>query len=247
VTFSTSIKRGKMKLSIIIPVYNEEDNINKVILKVLKVSLHDLKVSKEIIIVDDDSSDGSWKVIEEISKNRKDISFMRHKQNIGKGGAVKTGLIKATGDLFIIQDADMEYEPNEYPKLIKPIIKGDWKVVYGTRFGGKQKFGDFKHPGHYFGNKLLTSITNILFGSKITDMETCYKVFTREVYEKIKPIESNKFDFEPEITSKILKNGIKIKEVPISYNSREFSEGKKITWVDGIKALFVLIKYRFLR
>jgi glycosyltransferase involved in cell wall biosynthesis len=247
VTFSTSIKRGKMKLSIIIPVYNEEDNINKVILKVLKVSLHDLKVSKEIIIVDDDSSDGSWKVIEEISKNRKDISFMRHKQNIGKGGAVKTGLIKATGDLFIIQDADMEYEPNEYPKLIKPIVKGDWKVVYGTRFGGKQKFGDFKHPGHYFGNKLLTSITNILFGSKITDMETCYKVFTREVYEKIKPIESNRFDFEPEITSKILKNGIKIKEVPISYNSREFSEGKKITWVDGVKALFVLIKYRFLR
>jgi glycosyltransferase involved in cell wall biosynthesis len=229
-----------MKLSIIIPTYNEENNLREIIRKVLSVEIKGIK--KELVIVDDASKDNSWKVITELEKEHSEICAFRHEFNLGKGGAIRTALDNANGDIFIIQDADLEYNPEEYPELLKPIINHEFKVVYGTRFGkSMNKFA----KGHLIGNWGLTKLTNFLFFSHLTDMETCYKAFSRDVYEKVKPLKCKRFDFEPEITAKILKKKIKIKEVPISYNSRGFEEGKKITWKDGIKAVFYLIYYRF--
>jgi len=225
-----------MKLSIIIPVYNEEKTILEILEKVKKVYLGEVK--KEIIIVDDCSKDNSWKIIKNIKDEN--IKKIKHNVNKGKGGAIKTALKEVTGDYIIIQDGDLEYNPEEYKKLLKEIKNYD--IIYGSRLLGNIK--GFNVPIHYIGNRILSLVTSILYRNKITDMETCYKLIKSDIIKNIK-IDSNRFDFEPEITSKLLKRHYKIKEVPIEYNCRSFKEGKKITWKDGVKALYVLLKYRF--
>ena len=230
-----------MKLSIIIPAYNEEKTIEKILDKVLKVKL---PLEKEIIIVDDNSSDNTFNILQK----QKNIILLKHEKNKGKGAAIKTAFQKTSGDIIIIQDADLEYDPNDYPKLLAPILENNFSVVYGSRFSGKKLnlAGEKKTdlPFHWMGNKFLSLLTSILFGQKVTDMETCYKVFKKEVINNM-TIKSNRFEFEPEITAKILKKGYKIKEVPIYYKVRSYEEGKKITITDGIKALYYIVKYRF--
>jgi len=230
-----------MKLSIVIPAYNEEKTILEVIKKVKKVRLNN--VTKEIIIVDDFSNDGTEKILSRIKD--KSIKIFFHKKNVGKGSAIRTGLNHATGDVILIQDADLEYDPVEYGKLLNPIMENKTKVVYGSRLDAIKRNLKKMYKLHYFGNLFLTIMTNILYGAKISDMETGYKVFKREVIEDIK-LKAKRFDFEPEITAKILKKGYKIKEVPINFMGRKFKEGKKITWIDGVKALYYLIKYKFI-
>lgn len=233
-------KRSFPILSIIIPVYNEEKTILKVLDKVKKATLKNM--AKEIIIIDDFSTDNTRKILSGLKD--KNIKIFFHQKNMGKGTAIRTALKHATGDIILVQDADMEYNPTEYPKLLKPIIENKTKVVYGSRSDAIRKNLKKMYKIHYFGNVFLTVVTNILYGAKITDMETGYKVFRREVAENMN-LKAKRFDFEPEITAKILKKGYKIKEVPINFVGRKFNEGKKITWKDGIKALYYLIKYRF--
>ncbi|MBS3171246.1 glycosyltransferase family 2 protein [Candidatus Woesearchaeota archaeon] len=225
-----------MKLSIIIPVYNEKETILKILKKVEDIELK--YIEKEIIIVDDFSTDGTRDILKSLEKHK--IFF--HEKNIGKGGAIRTGLKYFTGDIVLFQDADLEYDPKFYNDLLKPILNNETKVVYGSRMLGEHKD---MYSLHYFGNNFLTIATNFLFNCKISDMETCYKVFKKEVLEGIS-LKSEKFDFEPEITAKILKKGYKIKEVPIDFkNPRDFEQGKKITWKDGVMHFYYLLKYRF--
>ena len=227
-----------LKLSIIIPVFNEQATISKVI---ENVSNAKISFSKEIIVVDDCSSDGTKEILR---KMKSQIKIFFHQKNMGKGATIKTGLKNATGDILLIQDADLEYSPSEYKKLLKPIVENKTKVVYGSRVEAIKKNIKNMNKLHYIGNLFLTFATNALYGAKITDMETGYKVFSREVIEKIN-LRARRFDFEPEITAKILKNGYKIYEVPIEFKARKFNEGKKITFIDGIKAFYYLLKYRF--
>jgi len=229
------------KLSIIIPAYNEEKTIRKVIDAVRKVNLSGM--AKEIIIVDDCSKDGTKDALRNI-KN-KSLKILFHKKNMGKGAAIKTGLENATGTIILVQDADLEYNPKEYPKLLKPIIIGRENVVYGSRLESIRKNLKKMYKLHYVGNMFLTFMTNLIYGARITDMETGYKVFRRELLNGMK-LRAARFDFEPEITAKILKRGYKIHEVPIGFTGRKFNEGKKITWVDGLKALYYLLKYRIM-
>jgi len=232
-----------MKLSIIIPVYNEVATVFAIIAKVKRVKLPE-RLEKEIVVVDDGSNDRSAKVLEEISG----IKFFRHSKNKGKGAAIRTGLEKATGGIVLIQDADLEYDPNDYSKLISPILEGKSKVVYGTRLKTLPLvfFGKTKTPfaAHYLGNRFLSFVTNLLYGGSLTDMETCYKVFRKKVVAKMK-LESNRFEIEPEITAKILRAGHRILEVPIKTKPRGYDEGKKITWKDGFGAIWTLLKYKF--
>lgn len=223
------------KLSIIMPVYNEKETINKILERVKETNFE-----KEIIVVDDFSTDGTREIL--MAQTDNNIKVFYHSKNMGKGAAIKTGLQYVTGEIVIIQDADLEYDPEDYPHLIKPIIKNKASVVYGSRFTGEHKNMFF---WHYIGNKFLTLVTNVLYDTTLSDMETCYKAFKTEVIKGIK-LRSNRFDFEPEITAKVLKQGHRIYEVPISYSGRERDEGKKITWRDGITALYCLIKYRFM-
>ncbi|MBU1017082.1 MAG: glycosyltransferase family 2 protein [Patescibacteria group bacterium] len=225
-----------MKLSVIIPVYNEIGTLEKILKKV-----KDVKVPKEIILVDDGSTDGSREFLEELKRKDTALKVIFQKENQGKGAALRVGFKKVSGDYVIVQDADLEYDPRDYLKLLKE-LKGSKTVIYGSRFMGSYK--DMTSL-HFFGNRILTVLTNLLFGVALTDMETCYKLIPVELIKKIE-IKSNRFNFEPEITAKILKNGYKIKEVPISYAGRTASEGKKITWRDGFSALATLIKFRFL-
>lgn len=225
-------------LSVLIPLYNEEKTLSKLVQTVKKVDLSSLGVDKEIVIVDDCSADNSL----EIAKKIPDVKVIAHKKNMGKGAAIRTAIKYATGDIIIIQDADLEYDPNDYKALITPILEGKTKVVYGSRFLRKHKA---KYKAYYLGNKLLSLLTSILYFRKISDMETCYKVFRSDVIKNIK-LRAKRFDLEPEITSKLLKKGYKIIEVPIWYKCRDFKEGKKITWKDGIKAIWYLVKYRFI-
>ncbi len=226
-----------MKLSIIIPAYNERVTILQLLDKVEKVYLpQDIK--KEIIIIDDYSSDGTREMLKKLAGQ---YSIIYHNKNRGKGAAIKTGFKKASGDFIIIQDADLEYDPNEYSKLLQPILNGETQVVYGSRFLSKH---NPRYKLFYLGNKFLSLLFSVLYGQKIRDMETCYKIFHRDVFKNI-IIKSNRFNFEPEITAKVIKAGYKIKEVPISYQSRSFKEGKKIGWRDGISAIWTIIKYRF--
>jgi len=226
-------------ISIIVPVYNEEKTVEKIIEELKNV---ELPVKKEIIVIDDNSSDNSFSILNKI----KGIILLRHGRNVGKGAAIKTGLNVANGDIIMVQDADLEYDPNDIFNLIAPIIEKKCQVVYGSRFF-KNENNNWKIPSHYIGNKLLSFITNLLYGGQITDMETCYKILSREVIEKIKKLGLNAegFEFEPEITAKILKLGYKIIELPISFSPRGFDEGKKINWKDGVKAIYYLIYYRF--
>lgn len=235
-----------MKLSIIIPVYNEEKTITELLDRVIKVKLAS-KITKEIIVIDDASFDST----PEILKNRKykDIVILRHKINRGKGAAVRKGFTRSTGEILLIQDADLEYNPKDYPRLLEPILSGRTNVVFGTRlknypliFFGKNKT---PLPTHWLGNKFLTGLTNFLYHSQITDMETCYKIFKKEVVQDLK-LKSERFEIEAEITAKILKKGFKILELPIKVKPRTQKEGKKIGWRDGFTAIFTLIKYRFI-
>jgi len=225
-----------LKLSVIIPCYNEETTVAEVIRRVRAVEL-----ASEIVVVDDGSSDGSAAALATVPPGP-DLRIIHHPRNLGKGAAVRTGFQNATGDVFLIQDADLEYDPREYPMLLKPIEEGISKVVYGSRFlGGPRKAMFF---WNMVANRTLTLTTNILYNAILSDMETCYKVFRAEVIRDI-PLRSRRFDFEPEVTAKVLKRGHRIYEVPISYNGREWEEGKKITWRDGVIAFWTLFRYRF--
>ncbi len=227
-----------MKLSVVIPVYNEKNTIEKILDEIKAVE----GLDKEIVVVDDASTDGTTQILKDLETKHPDIKFFYKEKNRGKGHTLKMGFEHTTGDYVIVQDADLEYDPNDYHKLLRALNEEDAQVIYGSRFSGS--YEDMSTL-HYFGNKVLTLITNIFFGVMLTDMETCYKLMPGDFVRKVN-IKSERFDFEPEITAKILKSGLKIKEVPISYRGRTHSEGKKITWRDGIHALFTLIKYRFL-
>ena len=226
------------KLSIVIPVYNEKDTILELVEKVKAVDLGE--VQKEIVIVDDCSSDGSVEILKKIQASDQDLIVHFKEQNSGKGATLREGFKHTTGDYVIVQDADLEYEPEDYKKLLRALDEEHVDVVYGSRFSGN--YEDMTSL-HYFGNKLLTLVTNILFGVMLTDMETCYKLLPGDFIRSI-DIKSPRFNFEPEITAKVLKSGKRIKEVPISYKGRSHSEGKKITWRDGIAAVTTLVRFR---
>jgi len=226
-----------MMLSVVIPVYNERGTIEEILARVLAEDL-----AKEIIIVDDGSVDGTRELLQELIPHHKNIHLILHEKNQGKGAAVRSGIEAAHGDLILIQDADLEYDPRDYPALLAPIEEGKADVVYGSRFlGGPHRVTMF---WHMVANKLLTLITNVLYNSILTDMETGYKLFRSEMIKSI-PLRARRFDFEPEITAKLLKRNARIFEVPISFNPREYSEGKKIGLKDAFQAVWALIKYRF--
>jgi glycosyltransferase involved in cell wall biosynthesis len=220
------------------PVYNERSTIEAAVQAVLAVQQAD-----ELLIIDDGSTDGTRDLYPAIQALDDSIQVISHEHNMGKGAAVRTGFANATGDIYLIQDADLEYDPRDYPELLRPIIEGRAAVVYGSRFrGGPTKTMFF---WHMIGNKILTLITNIVYNTILSDMETCYKVFRADVVRDLN-LRSKGFEFEPEITSKVLKRGHRIYEVPISYNGREFDEGKKLNpWREGPKALYYILKYRF--
>lgn len=229
------------RITIIIPCYNEESTLKKVLQKVLESDTLSLK--KEIIVVNDKSTDNTEKILQKF-KNNKEIKILSLAKNTGKGGAVKTGLLQSTGDIVIIQDADFELDPSEYPSLIGPIIEGKADIVYGSRFLSGRPHSVISYQG-FVKNKLLTILSNIFTNLNLTDMETCYKVFKGEIVRKIAPtLESKRFGFEPEITARLAKiKGIKFYEVPISYIERNYNEGKHIQWTDGIKAVMEIIKF----
>lgn len=227
------------KVSIIIPVFNEINTLNAILEKVEQASFSAL--DKEIILVDDCSNDGTTNLLRELSSKYK---VLFHEKNQGKGAAIRTAVKEATGDFVVIQDADLEYLPDDYDKLLPLLINNEADVVYGSRFRNEENSKNFILKNK-LANKFLTMLTNILYGAEITDMETCYKAFKREFIQGI-TIKSNRFDFEPEITAKIMKKKARLKEVPISYFGRGHDEGKKINWKDGIHAILTLIKFRFI-
>ena len=226
------------KVSIVIPVYNEKNTI----LKILEVvsGIHLPNLTKEIVVVDDGSKDGTREVLKNI---KGDYKVFFQEKNQGKGAALRRGFKEATGDYIIIQDADLEYDPHEYPLLLEPLLDGRADVVYGSRFVGHRPHRVLMF-WHYVGNKLLTLLSNMLTGLNLTDMETCYKVFTSEAMAKIFPkLSSNRFGIEPEITARIAKENLRIYEVGISYSGRTYAEGKKIGWKDGVSAIWCILKF----
>lgn len=245
----TKLVEKNKTLSIIIPLYNEEKNIEKLLQKVVNVKLF---VNKEIIVVDDGSKDNSKIIVKKFIDDFKNFKAKTNpsiniklisKKNGGKGSALKVGFEKATGEIFIIQDSDLEYEPNDYAKLIKPILDSKYKVVYGSRILNKKN--TYSHKSFLYGGKLVSLVTSILYFTKLTDEPTCYKVFHKDFKDILVNAKGNKFEWEPEVTAKILRLGHKIKEIPISYYPRTKKEGKKIRWSDGIDAVWTLFIWRF--
>jgi glycosyltransferase involved in cell wall biosynthesis len=225
-------------LTVLMPVFNEQATVKEIVSRCLQV---ELPLTVDLIIVDDGSSDDTSKVLAGIHDPR--VKVLIHPENRGKGAALRTGLAAATGDLVIVQDADLEYDPNDWRVLVHPVMAGDAVVVYGNRFAGR---GENMSGLHWLGNRFLSLVTSLLYAKRLGDMETCYKLFDRRVIEPIHVV-SDRFDFEPEITAKVLRQGFDIVEVPISYAGREFHEGKKITWRDGFGALRALVRFRFSR
>jgi glycosyltransferase involved in cell wall biosynthesis len=223
-------------LTVVIPVYNERATVAEIIRRIRAV---EIPLTLQVIVVDDGSSDGSDKVLQALEDST--VRVIRHTHNQGKGAAIRTGMEAMTGDLLLIQDADLEYDPDDWPLLLEPILKGKARVVYGSRFTGQRKN---MLPLHWFGNRMLSLVTNILYSSTLSDVETCYKLFDAEVLKGITLV-SDRFEFEPEITAKVMRRGFRIYEVPISYAGREANEGKKITWRDGFGAMAALIRFRF--
>lgn len=226
----------KTTLSVIVPVFNERATVAEILRRMRLVRL---TVGLEIVVVDDGSTDGSDQILAALQDST--VKFIKQPFNQGKGAAIRAGLKAARGELVLIQDADLEYDPDEWPKLLDPILKGKADVVYGSRFTGERKN---MMPLHWLGNRFLSLLTNVLYSTTLSDMETCYKLFRRSALERV-TLRANRFDFEPEVTAKVLRAGFRIYEVPISYAGREVSEGKKITWRDGVVALWTLVRCRF--
>ena len=230
--------REYRSLSVIVPVFNERATVAEIVRRMRRV---ELPLDLEIIMVNDASFDGTAEILKALEDST--VQVVHHDTNAGKGAAVRSGLAHARGDLILIQDADLEYDPDDWPKLLNPVLKGKAEVVYGSRFTGEHRNMLFTH---WVGNRFLSLVTNVLYNTTLSDMETCYKLFDRKALEGI-DIRSDGFDFEPEITAKVLRKGYRIYEVPISYAGREPEEGKKITWRDGFDALWVLLRCRFTR
>lgn len=225
-----------MKISVVMPVYNEAATIQKIVTRVL-----DNLYEAELIIVDDCSTDGTREKLTDIAKDQK-VKVFFHTKNQGKGAALRTGFEHVTGEVVIIQDADLEYDPREYKQLLEPILDGRADVVFGSRFlGGPHRVLYF---WHFLGNQVLTLLSNMLSNVNLSDMETCYKLFRSDILKKIK-FRSNRFGFEPEFTMKVAKNHYRIYEMPISYSGRSYAEGKKVNWKDGVKAIFSILYFRF--
>ena len=222
-------------LSVIVPVYNERNTVVEVIRRIREVAL---PVDLEIVVVNDGSTDGTHKVLTALEDST--VRILTHDRNRGKGAAIRTGLAKASGDLVLIQDADLEYDPDDWPRLLDPVLKGKTQVVYGSRFTGERKN---MRLSSWIGNRLLVFVTNVLYRTTLSDMETCSKLVDRSVLDAL-DLESDGFEFEPEITAKLLSRGVRIYEVPISYSGRETSEGQKFSWRDGVRALVTLVRYR---
>lgn len=226
------------KLSIVVPVYNERNTLVEIVRRMRAVELPP-GIEREIIVVDDGSDDGTRDVLKQLGDST--VRIVLHPHNRGKGAAVRTGFAHATGDYVLVQDADLEYDPEDWPKLVRPVLTGKARVVYGSRFTGERRNMLFLH---WIGNRFLSLTTNLLYNTTLSDMETCYKLIDRSLLDGLR-LRADHFDIEPEITAKILKRGVRIYEVPISYTGREFDEGKKITWKDGFAALWTLVKFRF--
>jgi glycosyltransferase involved in cell wall biosynthesis len=236
--YGTDSPRQYRLLSVVVPVFNERNTVGEIIRRMRQV---ELPVDLEIIVVDDASSDGTDKVLATLEDST--VRVIGHDVNQGKGAAIRTALQHARGDLVLVQDADLEYDPDDWPRLLNPILRGKARIVYGSRFTGERKNMLF---WHWVGNRFLSLVTNVLYNTTLSDMETCYKLFDRQVLDGI-TIESSRFEFEPEITAKVLRRGHRIYEVPISYAGREFDQGKKITWRDGATALWTLVRFRVRR
>ncbi|HYS06117.1 MAG TPA: glycosyltransferase family 2 protein [Candidatus Dormibacteraeota bacterium] len=224
-----------MRLSVVIPVYNEIGTIREILERVRAVP-----IPKEVIIVDDGSSDGTGDVLRSLSSP--ELVILYHDKNRGKGAALRTGFARVTGDVVLVQDADLEYDPFEYPRLLKPILEDKADVVYGSRFGGETHRVLFFW--HYVGNRFLTTLSNMFTNLNLADMETCYKVFRADLLKRLR-LRSNRFGFEPEFTLKVARLGCRIYEVAVSYHGRNYASGKKITWKDGVSAIWCIIWYRF--
>ena len=229
-----------MKLSVLMPVYNERKTVAEIVSRVLNQTINGID-SLELVIVDDASTDGSTKIIEQLSKAHRQINPIFQKKNRGKGAAIRAAIEVASGDIAIIQDADLEYDPKDFRAVLTPILQGDADVVYGSRFMTKENRRDL-YSKHVLGNRFLTFLSNRFTNLNLTDMETCYKAFRLQTLKTI-PLRSNRFGVEPEITAKIAKRRLRFHEVPISYHARTYAEGKKIKWKDGIVAIYIILKY----
>ena len=224
------------KLSVVVPVFNERNTLVELLRRVRSVDLPG-DIEREIVVVDDGSSDGTRDVLNQLSDST--VRVVLHDANQGKGAALRTGFAHATGDYVLVQDADLEYDPHDWPRLLDPVLRGKARVVYGSRFTGERRNMLLLH---WIGNRFLSLVTNVLYNTTLSDMETCYKLLDRRLLDEL-TLRSKRFEIEPELTAKLLKLGVRIYEVPISYAGREFDEGKKITWRDGFRALYCILRY----